>query len=132
MGETGYDRSLRRQTDKTWETLRTVRSAQDEVAQPSASGRVGLIPADNVEMGMENVLAGGRANVPSNCETVRLEFGQISLGFVEHLSEVCPLLSAEVEGRFNVPEGNDHRRGIWRIGLRHHKVGAVLRYRFVT
>ena len=81
---------------------------------------------------MENVLATGCANVPASCETFRLELGQISLGFVKHLSEVCPLLSTEAEGRFNVPERNDHRRRIGRIGLHHDKVGAVPRYRFGT
>ena len=69
-----------------------VESAQNKVAQSSPSRRVTLIAADDVKMGVEDVLAAGRADIPPHSETLRLEFGQIPLGFAEHLPEIGPFL----------------------------------------
>lgn len=101
------------------------RSLAKEVPDALASLGIPLEAADNVHMGMEDMLAARRPDIPSDGEAIRLEFIEPTFCIRQQLTEIGPLLRAELERRLHVAERDDHRGRRRQARLQHHVLGGI-------
>jgi hypothetical protein len=103
-----------------------------EVADAETGPGIPFVATNHMHMGMEDVLAAGGSDIPSDRKTVRLELIKPAFCLRKHFTEVGPFLRAELEWCLDMTERNDHRGWVRQGRLQHYVLRAIARCRLAS
>lgn len=88
-----------------------------EVADAETGPGIPFVATNHMHMGMEDVLAAGGSDTPSDRKTVRLELIKPAFCLRKHFTEVGPFLRAELEWCLDMTDGMIIADGFGKAGF---------------